>query len=394
MALYRNSYKDQKTGKQKQSDIWWYEFVYRGQRIRESAKTTRKTVAAEAEKAHRKRLEQAAAGIKTEAPAERIKTVSSILTRYQDNYRIGHRKKSVEWVKGCSAHLLKHLGNHLLSDLSEQAVMDYMKKRLAEGASNRTVNMELETLSRAVDRTWRMLWPKVKRLDEPKTGGRALSSQEQTSILDAAGKSRSKLASLFVRVALLTGMRLNEIRQLTWGQVDLMKGLLIVGKSKTAAGEGRVIPLNSDLQALFTMHLSWFESDFGEIEPAWYVFPSSSRIKPLDPAKPITGIKTAWEAIRKLSGVQCRFHDLRHTVITTLAERGVPEQTMKALVGHVSKQILERYTHIRMNAKRDAVEALNFKPISDGVPQVSPKVDPKKSAGRGKSGRGSTATIN
>ena len=46
-----------------------------------------------------------------------------------------------------------------------------------------------------------------------------------------------------------------------------------------------------------------------------------------------------------------------------MAEAGVPEQTLMAISGHVSKQMLEHYSHIRMQAKRDAVKAIDsFKP--------------------------------
>jgi integrase len=69
-------------------------------------------------------------------------------------------------------------------------------------------------------------------------------------------------------------------------------------------------------------------------------------------------MKTLWESVRKKAGIVCRFHDLRHTVATKMAEAGVPESTMKALLGHMSRAMLERYSHIRKAAKREAVEAL------------------------------------
>jgi hypothetical protein len=43
-----------------------------------------------------------------------------------------------------------------------------------------------------------------------------------------------------------------------------------------------------------------------------------------------------------------------------MAEAGVPESTMLALMGHRSRAMLERYSHIRMAAKREAVEALSI----------------------------------
>ena len=55
-----------------------------------------------------------------------------------------------------------------------------------------------------------------------------------------------------------------------------------------------------------------------------------------------------------------RWHDLRHTFISRLAENpAVSEQTIKALAGHVSKQMLERYSHIRTHAKEQAIAALH-----------------------------------
>ena len=45
-----------------------------------------------------------------------------------------------------------------------------------------------------------------------------------------------------------------------------------------------------------------------------------------------------------------------------MAEAGVPESTMLALMGHMSRAMLERYSHIRMAAKRKAVEALTLTP--------------------------------
>ncbi len=68
------------------------------------------------------------------------------------------------------------------------------------------------------------------------------------------------------------------------------------------------------------------------------------------------------------AGVQCRLHDLRHTAATKMAEAGVPESTMLALMGHMSRAMLERYSHIRMAAKRTAMESLTLGPVA-GVNQ-------------------------
>ena len=57
-----------------------------------------------------------------------------------------------------------------------------------------------------------------------------------------------------------------------------------------------------------------------------------------------------------------------------MAEAGVPESTMLAIMGHMSRAMLERYSHIRMAAKRTAVEALSTPkpdPSSNGVSTIS-----------------------
>ena len=79
-----------------------------------------------------------------------------------------------------------------------------------------------------------------------------------------------------------------------------------------------------------------------------------------DPTKPMNSWRTAWRNLTVEAGLAgLRFHDLRHHSITKLAEAGVPDHTLMAIAGHVSKQMLEHYSHIRMDAKRDAVAALD-----------------------------------
>ncbi len=81
--------------------------------------------------------------------------------------------------------------------------------------------------------------------------------------------------------------------------------------------------------------------------------------------------------MRQTAKVDCRLHDLRHTAATKMAEGGVPESTMLSIMGHMSRAMLERYSHIRMAAKREAVEALSTaskKRVSNEVPKEVPKV--------------------
>lgn len=58
----------------------------------------------------------------------------------------------------------------------------------------------------------------------------------------------------------------------------------------------------------------------------------------------------------------------RHHAVTELAEMGHSDQTIMSIAGHVGREMLDHYSHIRITAKRRALEALET-PIPD--PQAS-----------------------
>src|SRR5206468_9010008 len=53
-----------------------------------------------------------------------------------------------------------------------------------------------------------------------------------------------------------------------------------------------------------------------------------------DPTRPAKGWRSAWRSLKKAAGMpKLRFHDLRHTCITKLAEAGVPDRSEERRVG-------------------------------------------------------------
>ncbi len=200
-------------------------------------------------------------------------------------------------------------------------------RALHEGASGRTVNMEVGELSRAIGKPWSVLWPKVRKLEERRDVGKALSLDEELAlcraITEQTSPNRSQTLRTFVQVALMTGMRSGEILGLTWGQTDLGKRVITVGRAKPYSGTGRQIPMNGDLFAVLSAHADWFTKRFGETRPEHYLFPFG-KPTPSDPTKPITDITGAWDELRKRARVQRRLHDLRHTAATRVPKRGFP----------------------------------------------------------------------
>jgi integrase len=248
-----------------------------------------------------------------------------------------------------------------------------MQKRLDEEAGGRTINLEVQILASAIGYTWRALWPRVKKLDENHDVGRALETTEEAAILEAAAKNQSRLIYPFLYVLAWTGMRSDEARTLCWSQINFEgAGEITVGGSKTEAGKGRRIPMTASLKAALEQHAAWCVSKRGPLQPDWYVFPLSNRLAVRDPTKPVTSLKTAWETVRTTAKVKCRLHDLRHSFCTKLAEAGVPEGTMLDMMGHVSTAMLRRYSHIRAQARRDAIDSLESRQSSVGVPTKVP----------------------
>ena len=387
MAVYRPKFRPKyrdpetgelKTGELKESEIWWYDFLFAGKRRRASTGTSRKTLAVEAERSRRLELERALSGLPTEAPENRIRAVSEALGAYQQAYPMGHRAKSIELVEDRAVHLHRLLGGLLLPDLTPERLIDYMRTRQREGVSGRTVNLEVSILSRAIGYTWKALWPKVNKLEENRDVGRALEREQEQRIFEAGARSQSRLIYPYLVLLAWTGMRPDEGRLLEWLRVDFRAGQVIVGKAKTEAGTGRVIPMSATLRAVLEHHAAWYAGAFGPIQPGWYVFPQCRRNTPIDPAQPVGSLKRAWEGVRAKAGVDCRLYDLRHSFCTKMAEAGVPEATMVDMMGHMSVAMLRRYSHIRAQARRDAITAMEERErraeFSNGAPTVSPKV--------------------
>jgi hypothetical protein len=96
---------------------------------------------------------------------------------------------------------------------------------------------------------------------------------------------------------------------------------------------------------------------FGECRPEWYVFPAGKG-QPNDPTGPVTTLRTAWTKVRDKAKVVGRWHDNRHTLVTELSESGAGDEVIMSIAGHVSRAMLSRCSHVRMEAKRRALDEI------------------------------------
>ena len=343
----------------KRGKIWWYEFLFARRRVRESAKTTSKTVAKLAEQKRRRQLEDGFNGVEDNRE-ERIRTLKELGKAYLDDYRLRH--KSIVFAKYAVRNVVRHMGAVMAVDVTEQTVTAYQTTRLKEGAAPKTINEEVGFLLRLLGEAGDVIRVRLRRRKTLKLAvrrgpGKAYTTEEKAAMLAAAKAARSRAIYPALMLALNTGERDAEIRGLQWERVDLAKAMLTVGESKTEAGEGRTIPLNSVLLQAMVDYSKWYTQRFGTIQPGWYVFPFG-KPRPKDPTRPMVTLKTSWNNVRKNAGVSGRWHDNRHTLVTDLAESGAGDETIRQIAGHVSKRMLKHYSHIRMEAKRKALEAI------------------------------------
>lgn len=392
----------------KGSKVWTMDFLFHGQRIRESTGTRSKTLALKIEDKRRRALEEGAAGIRKQRQPLLLSVAAD---EWLDMKKATLAPRSVVIEKANLAHLLPELGRKLICDLDARDIARYQQKRLDEEASPKTVNLEVGTLRAILKRSgqWARLQPEVKMLATRDDIGRAITTEEETALLQACSQSRSRSLVPFVTLAIETGARYGTIRTLEWGSVDFENRCLKWGKDKTAAGTGRIVPLSQRAVAA----LSFWATHFPERKPEHYVFPSErygaagdkfcAKAYDVNPSKPIGSIKEAWEAARlraarilkgetgetdantetepkeAIAPLACRFHDLRHTAVSRMLNNGVPIAKVAKIVGwSTSTMVLmaARYGHFSLNELRDAVESINgagieagslvFSPVSEG----------------------------
>ena len=184
-------------------------------------------------------------------------------------------------------------------------------------------------------------------------------------------------------IAATMGLRRGEVCGLSWGDVDFDRGVVSIRHSydalgnlkgtKTKAGT-RLLPLPDitarglltakRLQAAYFERINESRRKKGKTGPEWHLEQTdetpvittkySERIKP-------SSLSRWWSTERDAYGLQdFSLHELRHTYLTLLAEEGVHPKVMQELAGHYSSQItMDIYTHVNMDAKREAVAAVS-----------------------------------
>jgi integrase len=251
--------------------------------------------------------------------------------------------------------LVPFFGRSRLSEITAYSLEKYKQKRLDSGLKKSSINRELGLLKSMLSSAakWQLIDAnpardgKLFKLDEPPST-RVLTYDEETKLLAACEDPELRLRAPHLKVlitaAICTGCRRGELLRLRWADIDFDSDILTVKKSKSRAGTGRIIYLNTLLRSTLQQ---WRHKVDGE-----WVFPSSKA-----PGEHIGDVKNSLRRAVKISGITpVTCHQLRHTFCSRLSDAGVPIAVIQELAGHASIVMTRRYMHPANELKRKAVE--------------------------------------
>ena len=231
-----------------------------------------------------------------------------------------------------------------------RAVNDQMAERYARqlaAMSANTYNKHLNTLgavwravgkSRGLGNPWADL-PR-RRLDTHVR--RALTREEVRKIIETAEGEWRALVTIGAR----TGLRLGDACRLRWADFG-EDGVLRINTHKTCAPVA--LPgaeLRAELEAIAGAEARHPEQVTPTIA-ALYARDEGAVSKKIRRIFERAGIKTqARKSGWLIARPDASFHSLRHTFVTRAIEAGVPAPIVRALVGHNTAAMTDRYTHI------------------------------------------------
>jgi len=277
---------------------------------------------------------------------------------------------SVKDYQSCIKALTPFFAALYLKQIHVGHFEQYQKMRIAgtgglTKAGPSRVNHELNTLSQVLGRAglWAPIAPYYRplRLPRPK-GGRALTPEESHRLFStAAANPRWHVVYCCALITANTTAGPGEIKHMRLRDVDLALPAIRIVEGIKNEYRHRTIPLNKP--ALWAVRsLVKRAGEIGATEPEHYLLPhrAPNGAKGFDVTRPATSWRKSWHLLTEAANLPgLRFYDLRHDALTSLlADPETSERTIMEIAGHITREMLERYSHQRMKTKTEAVERL------------------------------------
>jgi len=322
--------------------VWWYFYYRDGKPCRESLKTSDPKAAERMAKAIRDGI---LTGTKLPAQQRRV-TVLNILEDFLVNLRLRKGDTTADRADHQLTFMKEALGHIRAEDLDTATIERYQAERLAADRAAKTVNNECAHLRQAFKLAATRKPPKVATIplipmlpvNNARQGFMARADFEAllSHIEDADIRD-------FLEWFWWTGMRPNEIRQLTWDMLNQETNVLHLDPKAAKIRRGRSIALRGPE---------------GEETPLSRIIDRRTKARDLTtnlifhrklPARygrhPIARFAAFWsEALRKANLPEGTIvYDLRRSAIRNMLRSGVHERTAMAISGHKTRSMFDRY---------------------------------------------------
>ncbi len=260
------------------------------------------------------------------------------------------------------------LGGLLLRKITRGDVQQFISDRLKNGKTKRGKAFAPATINRSIALIRSSLYAALARelIDRNPAARIELLSEENERTRVMTGAEEKKLLETapewlipIIKVAVLAGLRQGEILGLKWKEtagakdnyVDLERKLIHISP-EAKDHEARNVPITPALKTIFDGITRGIRD--GQKVP-WVFFDPGTGEK-IDPH----AVRGCWRrAVRRAKLKDLRFHDLRRSFASRLAERGVSLQKIAKLLGHGSTYVTERYSHLSDDGLEKAVALLS-----------------------------------
>jgi integrase/recombinase XerD len=205
----------------------------------------------------------------------------------------------------------------------------------------------------------------VRLVRTPRTLPRVLSPADVDALLGALRTGRDRA---MVLAMLLGGLRRCEVLGLRFGDVNAGERRLFIARGK--GGRERIVPVSTRFFEALGDYLEVERPDEAVTEACFVVLKGPRRGLPLSPA----GLDEVLDGARARAGLpRLTCHQLRHTCLTRLRERGMALEALQAQAGHASIESTRIYLHLANDwlageylAAAEAIEA-QIDPLAGGL---------------------------
>ena len=267
---------------------------------------------------------------------------------------ISSEKRSQESDYFRSKPLIEFWGDSKIDTITTQDVYKYMDWRKGK-VSGPTVNREISLLRHSFRKAIR--WGYVDKNPSQGIEGftenrrtRYISDQEFDAIkaIASSGKNSRYLSDVMDGLY-FTAQRLGRILDLKWNQIDMKERTISFEQTSRTKRVPLLLWINEPMLRLLTRMRSE-RGLFKVVGP--YVFQKSD-------GKPHTSINRLWRRCCRKSGVKdARIHDIRHKSITDMVRKGYSLESVGRVAGHSTPSTTAGYTHLSIDATKDALEAI------------------------------------